>query len=253
MDPAIARKLIEINGAFYERFAAEFSASRHRLNPGIERVLDDFAPLGAMLDVGCGDARVGHAWAEGRFPGQVGYVGVDRSAGLLAARERPEPLCLVELDLTGDDWAQELRRRGVVPPAGFTTIVSFAVLHHIPDRAARVRLLGEMRALLAPHGQWALSTWQPLRLPRLARRVLDWGEVGLRAEQLEPGDLLLDWHRGGRGLRYVHHYEAEELREDCAAAGLRVDEEFRSDGEGGALGLYVRGSLPASALPSILC
>ena len=241
MDPAIARRLIELNATFYERFAAEFSASRARLHPGIERVLTSMAPLGALLDLGCGDARVGHAWEAGGFAGPVQYVGVDRSARLLAARPPSSVLVLAELDLTVPGWVAELRARGLVPAAGFTTVVSFSVLHHVPGREQRVELLRALGSLLAPDGKWALSVWQLLHLPRLRRRVMDWGEVGLHAEALEPGDLLLDWQRGGRGLRYVHHYEVDELLADCAAAGLQATEQFRSDGESGDLGLYVWG------------
>ncbi len=55
---------------------------------------------------------------------------------------------------------------------------------------------------------------------------------------MDPGDYLLDWRRGGEGLRYVHHFSPEELAELAAETGFRVLETFWSDGEGGNLGLY---------------
>ena len=55
----------------------------------------------------------------------------------------------------------------------------------------------------------------------------------------DPGDYLLDWRRGGHGLRYVHHFELDELNTLCVRAGFHVDDSFRSDGESGTLGLYL--------------
>lgn len=238
MEPAIARRLIELNQAFYEDFAAEFSDSRRRLNPGIERALDAMTPFGALLDLGCGDARVGHAWAAGRFPGPVRYLGVDRSPSLLGARPGAAALELLETDLATPDWPLRVRAQATFPAEGFSTVVCFSVLHHLPGRRARQDFLWGLRGLLAPEGRWAVSVWQFLHLPRLRRRVLEWSEAGLGADQVEPGDLLLDWLRGGRGLRYVHHYEPAELLEDCVAAGLTPATTFSSDGETGDLGLY---------------
>jgi len=52
------------------------------------------------------------------------------------------------------------------------------------------------------------------------------------------GDYLLDWRSGGRGLRYVHHFDEAELNALAAASRFRVQETFYADGEGGRLGLY---------------
>jgi hypothetical protein len=30
--------------------------------------------------------------------------------------------------------------------------------------------------------------------------------VGLSANDVDPGDYLLDWRSGGEGLRYIHHF-----------------------------------------------
>ena len=68
--------------------------------------------------------------------------------------------------------------------------------------------------------------------------MIDPDLFGPDRSRLDPGDQLLDWRRGPRALRYVHHYEPDELIEDCEAAGLRVDRRWTSDD---GLGLYVRG------------
>jgi hypothetical protein len=55
---------------------------------------------------------------------------------------------------------------------------------------------------------------------------------------VEQGDYLLDWRRGGLGIRYVHHFSAEELARLAADSGFRIIESFDSDGKEGDLSLY---------------
>ncbi len=66
------------------------------------------------------------------------------------------------------------------------------------------------------------SNWQFLNSPRLRKRIQPWTRAGLTADQVDPGDYLLDWRRGGEGLRYVHHFSPEELAELAAETGFRV-------------------------------
>ncbi len=84
-----------------------------------------------------------------------------------------------------------------------------------------------------------ISVWQFLQSPRLRRKIVLWEQVGLKQAAMDPGDYLLDWRRGGHGLRYVHHFETDELNTLCVHAGFHVDDIFYSDGENGTLGLYM--------------
>jgi tRNA (uracil-5-)-methyltransferase TRM9 len=62
--------------------------------------------------------------------------------------------------------------------------------------------------------------------------------IGLNAAQVDEGDYLLDWRRGGYGLRYIHHTSANDLVSLAAETGFRVVNSFYSDGAEGDLGLY---------------
>ena len=73
---------------------------------------------------------------------------------------------------------------------------------------------------------------------KLKDRIQPWEDAGLSPEEVEPGDYLLDWRSGGLGLRYAHHFSAQELSQLAAETGFRLVESFFSDGEGGRLGLY---------------
>jgi tRNA (uracil-5-)-methyltransferase TRM9 len=238
MDSATALRLTEINREFYRRVAPEFSRSRQRLNPGILRAFAGIPVCHRLLDVGCGDGRVGLAWVAGElglpWTAECRYLGLDQSAELLAARAPwPEGLEAIPADLAGSGW----------PDGNFDVVCCFAALHHIPGRGARVEALRRIAGSLAPQGRWMISVWQFLHLERFRRRILDWSEVTIKPAQVDEGDLLLDWRRGPRALRYVHHYDRDELAADCREAGLDRTESWFSDGEDESLGLYFTGRL----------
>ena len=69
--------------------------------------------------------------------------------------------------------------------------------------------------------------------------VAPWYEVvAARFTHFNPVIILQDWRSGGRGLRYVHHFNENELSSLAGESGFRVLETFHSDGTPGNLGLY---------------
>jgi hypothetical protein len=69
--------------------------------------------------------------------------------------------------------------------------------------------------------------------------VLPWSTVGLDADDLDKGDVLLDWRAGDApGLRYVHTFDEASLTALAESAGFRIIQTFYSDGKSGDLALY---------------
>lgn len=227
MEETLARRLVALNEAFYARFAAPFAASRAAAQPGFARLLP-YVPAGRprLLDVGCGDGRFGRFLAAQGV--EVEYVGVDFSPDLLGAATGP-----------GRFVRRDLSRAGCLADLGqFALIVCLATLQHIPGRDNRARLLTEMRARLTPGGHIALANWQFTTSERQRRKIRPWAEAGIDAAEVEAGDYLLSWQRGGYGLRYVALLDEVETQRLAAAAGLRVVGQFHSDGREGNLNLY---------------
>jgi tRNA (uracil-5-)-methyltransferase TRM9 len=112
------------------------------------------------------------------------------------------------------------------------------VLHHIPGFASRRRVVERATRVLAPDGRLVLANWQFLQVERLQRRLLPWSTLDLTQDEVEPGDYLLDWQRQGRGLRYVHLVDEEELRTLAREVGLKIVSLFRADGHTNDLTLY---------------
>lgn len=235
MNSSVAARLIELNRAFYDQFGDSFSATRGRLQPGVLRFLDSLHADESILDLGCGNGELARELAR---RGQHGpYLGLDFSLPLLrAASSQPEGFSAVfrAVDLTRFDVAD-----GRLPGTErWPLITAFAVLHHIPGEALRLDFLRNVRELLHKDGLFILSNWQFLNSEKWRTRIQPWSSVGLDESDVDAGDYLLDWRRGGTGLRYVHHFSADELNTLIEKSGVRVRESFLSDGEGGRLGLY---------------
>ncbi|MGE5221056.1 MAG: class I SAM-dependent methyltransferase [Omnitrophica WOR_2 bacterium] len=234
MDQPTADRLLEINNQFYQTFALQFSATRQRLQPGVKRILATLPLEGALLDLGCGNGELARELARRNFRGA--YFGIDASPGLLAEAQRHSiqefSAIFLQADLAAPGWEAALPRRV------FNTVTAFAVLHHLPGKALRLGVLKPVRRLLSTEGRFIHSEWQFLNSPRLAARILPWERAGLTAEQVDPGDYLLDWKGGGYGLRYVHSFTEQELLDLAVEAGFHILETFYSDGEGGRLSAY---------------
>lgn len=231
MMPETAARLLALNRDFYHTFGRPFAATRRRLQPGVRHLLPRIQAADSVLDLGCGNGELARVLARNGFCGR--YLGLDFSRPLLdEAGPLPENFAFREADLTASDWAADLQAQS------WSLVVAFAVLHHIPSAAWRLRFLRNVHALLVPGGQFFHSEWQFLLSEKWRQRIQPWSEVGLDEAAVEPGDYLLDWRSGGRGLRYVHHFSREELETLATATGFVVRETFSSDGENGQLGLY---------------
>lgn len=235
MEVATASRLVEINHEFYTRFGAPFSATRQRLQPGVRRVLDTLHGDESILDLGCGNGELARELESRGHRGP--YLGVDFSVPLLREAElqgRGFSASFMQVDLIQvSAFSSQLSVSG-----GWLLITAFAVLHHIPSDKMRLEFARAVRDLLSGEGRFILSNWQFLNSEKLKSRIQDWSKVGLSENDVDPGDHLLDWRSGGEGLRYVHHFTADELFALAEAAGFTIRETFYSDGEGGNLGYY---------------
>ena len=232
MTPDTAQHLLALNRQFYDQFAGDFSDSRRTPQPGFGPALAWLDGAARLVDVGCGDGRVAQI-----VPQSVGaYVGVDFSVGLLGQQRGARTglaVRMVAADISQVGWAARVGGQ-------YDAAVCFSTLHHLPGRATRATALREMGQLLVPGARVVVSVWQPLGQARFAGKTVAWESVGLTERDVEAGDVLLSWERGGKGVRYVHHFEVEELAGLLGDCGYTVVGHYRSDGKTGDLGLYVQ-------------
>jgi tRNA (uracil-5-)-methyltransferase TRM9 len=252
--------LNRINRRFYSKLSEEFSCTRKNPWPGWTRfvsvyqqyrVTDATGPRLSILDVGCGNGRF-LAFTANRLQQATRYLGVDMSLPLLAearggaVRGSRIPAVLVATDLTSDRGLQCLKAECS------DLVVAFGLLHHIPGRQLRQRLLSTLASFLAPNGVLAVSFWQFGDRERFLRRTIPWADYNRFAEEridpdeLEEGDMLLAWGEmtpgesslSGRAARYCHFADAAAASQLVESLQMRTLARFFSDGRGGRQNLY---------------
>lgn len=228
MEEAIVRRLVELNSAFYKSLATPFVASRSHDQPGYSRLLE-YIPQSPIdvLDVGCGNGRFGRFLLGHRT--LASYTGVDFSREMVTETSG-FPGRFIIRDLSQPDCLAGLMK--------YPIIVSLATLQHIPGRVNRVRLLADMTDHLAANGKIILSCWQFLSNDRQRRKLRPWSDIDIGPQDVELGDYLLSWQRGGRGLRYVAYIDINEIEVLANLANLRIVSQFVDDGREGNLNLY---------------
>jgi len=235
MDSTTAARLVELNREFYTRFGVSFSETRHRIQPGVRRVLEMLNGEDDILDLGCGNGELARELAQRGHKGS--YLGVDFSLPLLREAESQGDefsAKFMEVDLTRlSAFSKQLSASG-----SWSVVTAFAVLHHIPSQEMRLDLLQTVHQLLQPEGLFIHSNWQFLNSEKLKARIQPWEAAAVSGSDVDAGDYLLDWRSGGKGLRYVHHFNEQELNELAEETGFKVINTFYSDGETGNLGLY---------------
>jgi SAM-dependent methyltransferase len=229
MREEVVQRLLDLNREFYDAQADSFSGSRVTPQPGFVRLLPYLPqPCPRFLDVGCGNGRFAEFLQAHKRIGE--FVGVDFSEELLADAAK---------HAVGTFYQRNLLAPGCLDGLGiFSAISCLAVMHHLPGKANRLRLLQEIKEHLGGNGRLLISNWQFMDSARQRRKVQDWAEIGLTAADVEPNDYLLAWRRGGFALRYACHIDASETAELAAAAGFSIVDQFRSDGKEGNLSLY---------------
>ena len=230
MDRATQRRLNAINREFYRRIAGDFDATRQRAWPGWARLLDCIdRPIDSVLDLGCGNGRFARFLAQNLARG-FRYCGVDSSAALLAAaREQmaPHPQAAAV-------WLERDLVLESLPAQKADLVALFGLLHHVPGRAQRRRLLASAADCVAPGGTLVMAAWRFYDQERFRARIVPWPDDFL----VEKHDYLLDWRRGKRAQRYCHYINDAEHEELIEATGLTLLADYRADGAGGDLNRY---------------
>ena len=194
-----------------------------------------------LLDLGCGNGELARELAKRGHRGS--YLGVDFSLPLLQEAESASLGTLLPKGFSAKFVQVDLTQPSALSDTlsafrPWSWITAFAVLHHIPSHELRLDILQTVRSLLKPDGLFIHSNWQFLNSEKLRARIQPWEAAAVSGSEVDAGDYLLDWRSGGTGLRYVHHFNEDELNELAGATGFKVIDTFYSDGETGNLSLY---------------
>ena len=245
MKPETIAKLHRINQEFYQTFSQSFASTRKRIQPGIRKILREIPRQGNWLDIGCGSGALAVEWIRQERCGL--YFGIDFSPNLICEAKKeilevkkPEDLEVrfETADLINEDWLSPFENLNL------DGALCFAVLHHIPGEEQRQMLCASFAELLDKKKKFYLSAWQVKNSARLVQRIQPWELVGINEDDLDAGDVLMDWRAEKKtgshvsGLRYVHIFNKDGLSALAVNSGFSVTDSFYSDGKEGNLGLY---------------
>ncbi len=234
MDAQLVNRLLALNREFYAQFAQAFSETRSPQRANIAPIMPYLRAGDKTLDVGCGNGRM--LAALDRAGLRLDYVGVDVTPALIDVAHARAPrlqhitAAFRVADITTPDAVASLRA-----DAPFDVALMLAVLHHIPSFALRCAVVREVGSLLRPDGILVMCNWQFTRTERLRKKIVPWQAIGVDEREVEAGDALLDWQRGGIGYRYCHLLTETEAQAIAEASGFVVRDQFHADHE---LNLY---------------
>jgi ubiquinone/menaquinone biosynthesis C-methylase UbiE len=159
------------------------------------RVMDFVeAADGKMLDLGCG---AGRNFAKTKAT----IYSLDFSVEMLKyARQKAQ-----ELGIKAEYVLHDLTKSPLpFQNDFFDAITAIAVLHCIPEKSNRERLLRELYRIIKPKGKMLVKVWNKNN-KKFVRK---------------PKENFIKWR--GKGARYYYFYDAEELKENLESAGFRI-------------------------------
>jgi tRNA (uracil-5-)-methyltransferase TRM9 len=202
--------LLKINREFYLKTQKYFNISRQSPWDGWEKLLPLLQGRALKcLDLGCGNGRFGKWLSQYK---KIDYTGLDNNQYLLDQIPFGHK---IKQDIT-QPWRLKDK---------FNLIVLMAVLHHIPTKTARLKILQQAKKLLLPGGLLVFTAWN-----------FDQKKI---VKKLGPDDFLLYWKKGVEALRYVHQFSDTEIKHLIKNLKLKLIDDFISDDRQGQSNRYL--------------
>jgi SAM-dependent methyltransferase len=231
MKPSTVSYLNALNRTFYQIAGDDFDATRGEAWRGWYPVRDMLTTPLKVLDVGCGNGRLGVFLAKS-LEGQIQYQGMDSSPLLLArAQSALSTFTHVTAQLEEQDVVEN-------PPdsSEYDLVALFGVLHHVPSLERRIALVKACAGRVKTGGLLAFACWRFYEYERFRSRIVPFPS-DIQAD-VEAGDYLLDWRRGVNALRYCHYADDVETALLVESGGLCEISAYRADGFSGDVNAY---------------
>jgi tRNA (uracil-5-)-methyltransferase TRM9 len=241
----------------YNAIAPDFSDTRGRWWRGFGSFNRYTKPGDKVLDLGCGNGRMAEIFADSK----ISYLGIDNSEELIKiARERFKDQSWVKFevgDILGDSWVPVRRlaerpesqverndgskRDSSTSPVAtgfarndngseqFDMVLLIAVLHHVPTRKLRLRVLENVYDSLKPGGRLVISNWNLWQAVgdhknfRYYKRLFNY-YIKISRGVWGLSDAFVPWKPlTGENLRYVHSFRKGEMKRLLNRAGFDID------------------------------
>ncbi|MFH1890640.1 MAG: class I SAM-dependent methyltransferase [Candidatus Kuenenbacteria bacterium] len=223
MDLELAEKIMNINKKTYDLIAEDFSDTRNRVWPEMERLIRQYVKEGdKVLDVGCGNGRLLDILPK------VDYLGIDNSKGLID--EAKSKLGNSEIGKFGkvDFKVMDILKLHQIEERNFDVIFMFAVFNHMPSEELRLKVLNNIKKILKLNGLLIMTNWN---LWQLGQKKSVWSR---KIKKFGFRDLMTVWQSGDKqrkGELYYRAFTKWELNKLFKQARFELVENYYSCGD----------------------
>lgn len=212
------KKILVETKNIYDAIAGDFSDTRGKWWQGFGSFNQYVKAGNSVLDLGCGNGRMADIFVDS----DIQYRGIDNSQELIKiATER----------FAGSSWAQFAvgDALSINYENEFDLVLLIAVLHHIPTRELRLKVLKNIYSALKPGGRLVISNWNLWQVIGGRKRFRYYQYLFNYSEKLKRGvwqlsDAFVPWKPlRGDNLRYIHSYKKWELAGLLKSAGFKIE------------------------------
>lgn len=186
----------------YNNIADHFDCTRSAIWKGVKNFLDSLTTNSNVLDAGCGNGK------NMTYRTDLCFMGIDFSEELIK-------ICINKnLNVKIGDVKE-------IPHSdeSFDSVISIAVIHHLPTKEKRIQAINETLRVTKPGGRimiqvWAVSAFNPKKFARI---------------NPDENDVMVSWARLGKVYqRFYHLYEDGELESEVEKVDLpyRIEKSF---------------------------
>lgn len=192
-----AKELMRQTQSTYNAIAQDFSRTRAFVYPALYTFKNYVKDGDRVLDIGCGNGRILRI-----FKGmKINYLGVDASPNLIIIARHNYPQYRFEM---ADAISLDIDEKD------FDAVTMSAVLHHIPSKELRSKMVQRVHEILKPGGRLLMANWNLWQLGFWKYHFKYTWQRFSGKQDLDFGDFLKRWGNT-ENFRYFHALTLKEL------------------------------------------
>lgn len=241
MNDQTIKAILKLNKDFYDKISEHFDQTRNAPWQGWDKLLEIInrnfvnkmeSDKISILDLGSGNGRF-YKYLHKILGSKFRYDGVEWNEFLLTkAKSAYGDGLFSKLDIFSDE-IEHLKN--------YDVIVAFGITHHIPDNKYRKKWFSTISNHLNDNGMLAITFWDFKQDKRFATAVkeIDFGGFKLSMNEIDNEDFFLGWDNMENTYRYFHYYTEDEKAQLTNEMGLKLVEDYISDGKDDILNNYL--------------
>lgn len=226
MDKQTQKNILNLVKESYRDIAEDFDITRNkRIWPELEKLASMAKDGDKVLDVGCGNGRLGKVFEEKN----IKYIGVDNSSKLIEIAKKNFESRPDKYEFSGGD----ILELGKIPQINFDFVFSIAVLHHLPGKGLRINALKQLKNKISDNGKIILSVWNMWPQAKFRKLIFKYTALKLLGKnKMDFGDIIFEWknNQGDKlAQRYYHAFTKFGLKQIIKKSGLETEKIYKDD------------------------